>query len=144
MDIAAIVHELDREIAKLQRVRAVIQSLEAPVGRKATRARARSKTPVAITAPPVVVGAEPKRLLLPPKKKREYKPRVRQLAEETTALAGNIPTQPVFVPRSILAKPVERQAQTVETSPDALETAIRQKLLGVPAAGFAQHALAAG
>lgn len=143
MDIASIVRELDFEIAKLQKIRAIVQTLEGPAKPKAAKPRIRSKTPAVIATPVVAVSTQPKLILLPPKQKREYQRRVIPSLKETRALASKIPTQPVFVPRSTVAKPVERRAQTVQVSPDALEAAIRQKLLGVPAAGFAKRDLAA-
>lgn len=142
MDIAVVLRELDFEIEKLERIRAIVQSLEGPARRRATRPRTGSKTPAVIEIPAVTVSTEPKLIVVPPKKKREYQPRVRPLLEETRALAANIPAKPVFVPRSTLAKPVERQTQAVQVSPDALEATIRQKLLGVPAAGSVRHILA--
>ena len=154
MDIGAILRELDLEIAKLQRIRAIVQTLDGPARPRVTRPRTRSKSKPITAAPPmrkakptlwtapVPVSTEPKLIILPPKTKREYQRKVRPALKETRALAAAIPARPVFVPRSTAARPVELPQKT-HPQPESLEAAIRQNLLGVAKQDLAQDTLAA-
>jgi hypothetical protein len=130
MNIATIVSEIDAEIEKLRTVRDIIQGLSLPVHRlPAKRKKRMSRKPAGagLSMPPIKVL--PRIVVVPPKQKREYRPRTRLAPEISNALARAPSTRPVFVPRAAVpnAKPV---IATPRLSEAALEAAVRQNLLG--------------
>jgi len=129
MDIGIIVAEIDAEIEKLRRIRHIIQGLSVPVRRLRREHKQVSVQPAQIGSSNSPVEIVPKIEILPPKKIREYRPRVRRALEMPKALAAAPSSRPVFVPRS--AVPISKAAIAVPTlTATALELAVRQKLMG--------------
>lgn len=129
MNIAAIVSEIDAEIEKLHRIRDIIYGLSVPVHRSRPKHNRISTEPREVALSGLQMEVLPKIEVVPPKEKREYRPRTRTVAEMPKALARAPSTQPVFVPRSDIpnAKPVITMPRLNE---DALEAIVRQNLMG--------------
>lgn len=128
MDYSAIIREIDGEIEKLLRARQIIADLAVPVrGGKppSRRVSVEARTHPAPTAPP-----QPRVVIVPPRRPREYRRRVQQPPPVPIAL-GPAPTdRPVVVnpprPETVMAK-LREVPIPVNTD---LETAIRRNLLG--------------
>lgn len=159
MDIAAILHEIDAEIEKLQKVRAIVSELSAPVRIQ----KKRTKRAGSATGPPVsvvrkrarqrvytttgiqpdvigqpatgVVAPQPRLVILPPRKVRTHRANLKAILPVTRALGGTLPGRPIFVPKaSLISAPVPLAA----FDPEAMEAAVRRSLLdGRQAIAFA-------
>jgi len=130
MDIAAILREIDAEIEKLRLIRTIVEELlpSAPQ----TRIRKKRRAPVQrILVTPEPIVQQPTLMILPPKVKREYRPRYRPVEQEARALASVIPNGPVFVPKSGVTVPRELINEKTGSDPGALEVAMRKNFLGV-------------
>ena len=123
MDIEGILREIDAELDKLQRIRSIVVSLSRAAAIKPTKVR-RTRVLGFIQTDPT---PEPRLIVLPPKRKREYTRRVKPAIKESKALAPPINYRPVFVPKSMKAQPPITEPDRDES---ALEAAMRQKLLG--------------
>lgn len=123
MDIAAILHAIDAEIEKLERVREIIAGLYRPVRRM------QKKPKRAQTVPAMIPHAEPTLVIVPPRTKREYRTRVTATSQTARALAAPVSLDPVFVPRAVSLDSPARDPRIDEFDPQAMETAIRQNLL---------------
>jgi hypothetical protein len=123
MNLAAILRELDAEIEKLKRARKSIQELaHSPRNR-------RRKPRQASVLPAIVANPEPQIVVLPPKIRREYRPRVKPRARIAVALAPAPFDKPVFVPRVEVSPPIATTPKTAEFNADVFEAAVRQNLL---------------
>lgn len=143
MDFMAIVHQIDEEIDRLERVRKIVASLSRSrriVGisepQLAKKKRGSRETPVQQlhVQEPVIAEEpkeEPKLIVLPPRAKREYSPRTRMRQQATSALTSTVPNRPVFVPKATVVIRPEPVAKNEEMDLASLEAAFRQKLLGV-------------
>ena len=123
MNIELIVGEIDAEIEKLKRIRAILEQLLTPKPQriaKPRRARIRR-------LPQVELQPEPRLVILPPKQPREYTRRVKQAAVEPKALAAPMSNRPVFVPKAAV-----RESQPAQAAHDGsgLEAVMRRKWLG--------------
>jgi hypothetical protein len=139
MDYGSILHEIDAELDRLMKIRAILSGLLQP-------APATQDTEVATAAPAVrrkkskpqqapaeertqVVVPEPQVVVLPPKQKREYRRRSRTHVPEPRALAAPRSDRPVVVQKS--ASPVVvRAVVPPAASSEEIEAVMRQKLLG--------------
>jgi hypothetical protein len=128
MNIAVIVSEIDAEIEKLHRIRGIIQGLSAPVHRLRPKRKRMSRQPMEVGLSEPQIKALPQIVVLPPKEKREYRPRTKPAPEIPKALARAPSTLPVFVPRTAVpnAKPV---LMTTRLSEGALEAVVRRNLM---------------
>ena len=123
MNIELIVGEINAEIEKLKRIRAILEQLLTPRPQKIAKPRrARMRR-----LPQVKLQPEPRLVILPPKKRREYTRRVKQAALEPKALAAPMSNRPVFVPKAAVRE--SQPAQAVHYG-RGLETLMRRKLLG--------------
>jgi len=77
---------------------------------------------------PVENAAEPVLVRLPPKVKREYRPRVKRLSQVPMALAPASSDRPVFVPRTALSTPIEPSQKSTDYNPELLEATFRKNL----------------
>lgn len=128
MDFQRILREIDAEIEKLQRARAILAHLSHPTKK---RKRARAKPARAQRSTKTEIVPEPRLIILPPKPKREYTRRIKPSVSEPTALAAPISTKPVFVPRATESAPqIDKSKEQRETNENALEATMRRKLLG--------------
>jgi hypothetical protein len=123
VNIELIVGEIDAEIEKLKRIRAILEQLLTPKARKTAKPRRASVRPL----PQLELRPEPRLVILPPKRPREYTHRAKQAVVEPKALAAPISNRPVFVPKA--AVPDSQPAQTVHDA-SGLEALMRRKLLG--------------
>lgn len=141
MNIAAIVSEIDAEIDKLRRIRDIVQSIRVlapPKGSKRKRRRSQpSRTDVSklqaelLSDIDEVKMTQPQLIVLPARRKREYRLKSRPTREMPRALARAPSTQPVFVPRSAVPNAKSIVIAT-RHSDDALEAAVRKSLMGTP------------
>ena len=76
---------------------------------------------------PVAAAAEPPLIRLPPK--REYRPRLKLLAQAPIALATAPSDTPVFVPRAALSAPVKQSPKSTDYNPELLQATFRKNLL---------------
>ena len=123
MNIELIVGEIDTEIEKLQRIRAILELFLKPQSRRTERPRlARVRR-----SPQIEIRPEPMLVVLPPKQRREYTRKVKQVVIEPRALAAPMSNLPVFVPKAAL-----RQSQPAKAAHDGgdLEALMRRRLLG--------------
>jgi hypothetical protein len=123
VNIELIVGEIDAEIEKLKRIRAILEQLLTPKSQriaKPRRARVRH-------LPQMERQPEPRLVVLPPKQQREYTRRVKQAAVEPKALTAPLSNRPVFVPKAGIR---ESQPAKVAHDGSALEALMRRKLLG--------------
>ena len=130
MDIESILHELDAEIEKLERVRAMFLNLSSytQLAEKPKKKLEKKRT---VAAPETPVIPDPQIVILPPKVKREYQPRVRAVAQEPRALAAPVSDRPVFVPRVAVVTPASKSEAAKPTfTAEELEKALRQNLFG--------------
>jgi hypothetical protein len=125
MDLASIVHQIDAEISKLQRIRDIVQGL-AGSGRRPRSQKARRSKPIAIVPRPT--AAAPELVILPPKQKREYQARLKPIPAVSRALAPAPSDRPVFVPRASVPSRVELDRGPAKVH--SLEAVVRQNLLG--------------
>src|SRR5580658_7898236 len=123
MDLASILHQIDAEIGKLQHIRKIVQGL---AGSHVRVRRPRRSKSVAAVIPPSVPA--PELVILPPKQKREYRPRFRPATTTTRALGPAPSERPVFVPRASVATRGEQERAPTEAK--SLEALVRQNLLG--------------
>jgi hypothetical protein len=124
MNVTAIVCEIDAEIEKLQKLRKVLAGLW-NVCPKETTNRERKKR-----APRPVISPEPTLTVLPPRVKREYRPRIKPFPREQKALAPPISDKPVFVPRSATPTLPDPRSRSNDSNVESIETAVRRNLLG--------------
>ena len=123
VNIELIIGEIDAEIEKLVRIRAILEKLLVPKSR--TNAKPR---PVRLKqVPQIVVQAEPRLVVLPPQQRREYTRRVQRALIEPKALAAPASNLPVFVPKAAIR---EVQPAKVAGHVTGLEAVMRRKLLG--------------
>ena len=127
MNIAAIVTEIDAEIEKLHRIRAILQGLSAPLHPLRPARKHRSSEPAEVRLPSPQIEVLPKIEVLPPKTKREYRPRTRPAPELPKALAPAPSTQPVFVPRAAVPN-TKALFMMPRLSGGALEAVVRKNL----------------
>jgi hypothetical protein len=140
MNIAAILSEIDAEIEALRNIRSIIQGLSAPVHplrrkRKRTSSQPQESDQVELRVERLPrVEMLPQIKVVPPKQRREYRPRTKPVLEMPRALARGPSTQPVFVRRTAVSEtePVFTAQGLSET---ALEAVVRQNLMG----GIAQQ-----
>ena len=125
MDLASILHQMDTEIAKLQRIREIVQGLAGRSRHLSPQTPRRSRRAAAVPTPPT---RAPELVILPPKQKREYSPRVKPIQTVSRALGPAPSERPVFVPRASLATRVEQDREP--TVIHSLEAVVRQNLLG--------------
>lgn len=124
MDLAPILNQIDSEISRLQRIREIVQGL---AGNRVHYRRLRRSKLLVAAVPPSSTPV-PEVVVLPPKQKREYRPRLKRVTAEPRAL-GPAPSQrPVFVPRASVASRVEHERAPAEVT--SLEALVRQNLLG--------------
>jgi hypothetical protein len=132
MDIAAILHEIDAEIEKLERIRTIVEGLLPTVPAK--KIKAKRKKPVRdkeVVAEPNQIVPPPTLVVLPPRSKREYRPRQIAIVQQPRPLASAIPQRPVFVPRAVILDRTEVATEHAGFAPEALEAALRKSFLGV-------------
>lgn len=122
MDIPAIVRELDAEIDRLKRIRQIVQGL---LGGAPLPAVKQLRKPKAVVKRPS--AATPQLIVLPPKQKREYRPRLKPIVVAPRALAPAPSDKPVFVPS---ASPVVLIPNVKDIDVEVLETNVRKNLLG--------------
>lgn len=123
MNIELIVGEIDAEIEKLKRIRAILEQLLTPKPEQFTKPR-----PARLQSlPQIELRPEPRLVILPPKRTREYTRKVKQAAVEPKALAAPMSNRPVFVPKAAIGT-----SQPAKAAQDGsgLEALIRRKLLG--------------
>jgi len=125
MDLASILHQIDAEITKLQQIREIVQGL-AHQGRRVSFRRPRHPKPIAIVPPASILV--PELVILPPKQKREYAPRLKPIPTVSRALGPAPSERPVFVPRASVTSRVE-PGPAPAASP-SLEAVVRQNLFG--------------
>ena len=123
MNIKLIVGEIDAEIAKLERIRAVLRELLAPK----TQTTAKRQPARVKRVRPISPQPEPRLTVLPPKQQREYTRRVKPVVIEPKALAAPASNRPVFVPKAALQ---ETQPAKMTEDRSELEAVMRRKLLG--------------
>jgi hypothetical protein len=123
VNIELIVGEIDAEIEKLKRIRAILEQLLTPKSPRIAKPR-RARV---LGLPQIELQPEPRLVVLPPKQRREYTRRVKQAAVEPKALAAPMTNRPVFVPKAAV-----RESQPAKTAQDGsgLEAVMRRKLLG--------------
>jgi len=121
MENLALIALIDEEIERLCCVRDALKDLATPDAPKRVKGRRVSKG-VAVAVP----SSEPQLIRLPPKIKREYRPRQKPTIAVAKALAAPISNRPVFVPRreSSNSRPVASQPDT-----STFEAAVRQHFL---------------
>ena len=127
MDIASIVRQIDAEIDKLERARAILSNINAlvPLPWKTNRSpQVEDQT----TEEESSADALPRLTVVPAKMKREYR-RSQRFAREPRALCSEVPDRPVFVPRPAETEHREHVVTMPEMSDDALEAALRHNLL---------------
>jgi hypothetical protein len=78
---------------------------------------------------PVAALIEPRLVIVPARKKREYRARTRPAAKTPGALASAPSARPVFVPRAVAAPPASAPKPATLTA-EQMEAAVRHKLLG--------------
>lgn len=123
MNTETIVGQIDAEIEKLQRIRAIFEELLTPKPQVDAKPRPASLKPVPVSATKV----EPRIIVVPPKERREYKRRVKPINVQPNALSAPVSSLPVFVPKAVVRQaPGERAA----SADSVVEAAIRRKLLG--------------
>jgi hypothetical protein len=122
VNIELIVGEIDAEIEKLQRIRAILEDLLRPKSRtiaKPRRARVRR-------LPQIELQPETRLVVLPPRQRRESTRRVKQVVISPKALAAPMSNRPVFV-----SKAAVRESQPAKAAHHgSLEAVMRRKLLG--------------
>jgi hypothetical protein len=123
VNIELIVGEIDAEIEKLQRIRAILEKLLAPESRTIAKPRPARRKQV----PQIAVRPEPRLIVLPPIERREYTRRVPPVLIEPKALAAPASSRPVFVPKAAI-----REAPPAKVADHGinLEAVMRRKLLG--------------
>jgi len=123
VNIELIIVEIDAEIEKLKRIRAILEQLLTPKSQRIAKPR-RARV---LRFPHVELQPEPRLVILPPKQRREYTPRVKQATIEPKALAAPMSNRPVFVPKAAV-----RESQPAKAAHDrsGLEAVMRRKLLG--------------
>jgi hypothetical protein len=122
VNIELIVGEIDAEIEKLQRIRAILEHFLVPKSRTTTkRGPAREKR-----LPQIEVQPAPRLVVLPPRQRREYTRRVKPVVREPKALAAPISSLPVFVPKAAVQE--SRPAKATGDG-SGLEAVMRRKLL---------------
>jgi len=136
MNIAAIVGEIDAEIDKLRRIREIVQSIRvsAPPKRSKRGRRASQQSGTDVSRPQAELLTDiskvpmPQLIVLPARRKREYRPRIRPVPDMPKALAQAPSSRPIFVPRSAVpnGKPVVAIPRLNE---GALEAVVRQNLM---------------
>lgn len=137
MDFAPIVRQIDAEIARLKRIREIVEGLRGPA-LPAVRAHIAEPVPAEVVPAPV-----PQLIVLPPRQKREYHRRVRPAVQEPKALSSAPFGGPVFVPKVIaVPKPApkpafEKNAPAAISAVEALEAAVRRNLLNGARPGLA-------
>ena len=124
MDLASILHQIDAEIAKLQRIREIVQGL-AGSGPRLSPPKPRSKP---LAAPRAQMNSAPELVILPPKQKRDYRPRFKPTPFVARALGPAPSARPVFVPRTNVPSQAEQDRGLAEVR--SLEAVVRQNLLG--------------
>jgi hypothetical protein len=123
VNIELIVGEIDAEIKKLQRIRAILKKLLSPQPRTVAKPQpARVKRLPRIAVPP-----EPRLIVLPPKRRREYTRVAKPIVIAPKALAAPASNRPVFVPKAAVW---ESQPAKVAGHGSGLEAVMRRKLLG--------------
>src|SRR5579864_2512203 len=125
MDLASILHQIDAEITKLQRIREIVQALAGRSPHLSSQVPRRFRRAAAV--PPPSMPA-PELVILPPKQKREYSPRVKPIQTVSRALGPAPSERPVFVSRASLTAQVEQDREPVVVH--SLEAVVRQNLLG--------------
>ena len=123
MNIELIVGEIEAEIEKLKRIRAILEQLLTPKLQNRVKPRRASVRP----SPQVELQPEPRLVILPPKRPREYIRRVKQAGVEPKALAAPMSNRPVFVPKAAVG---ESQPAKAAHDGSGLEALMRRKLLG--------------
>ena len=127
MNLAAILFQIDGEIARLKRARAILSEVVTPALPK--KARLAKPAKAAVTAPPAIV-APPRMILVPPKTKRTYRRVAKPAVPESRALSSIIPGTVVFVPKSPVSTASEQPTMASKMDTDALEAIMRQNLTG--------------
>lgn len=123
VNIELIVGEIDAEIEKLQRIRAILEELLRSKSRRVAK-----PLPVRVRRlPQIEIQLEPRLVVLPPKQQREYTRRVKQVVIVPKALAAPMSNHPVFVPKA--AAPESQPAKGAGAESD-LEAVMRRRLLG--------------
>ena len=125
MDLASILHQIDAELTKLQRIREIVQGL-AGSGQQSSLQKPRNSMPTAV--PPSLSTSAPELVILPPKERREYRSRLKPLPTVVRALGPAPSDRPVFVPRASVPFRAEQDRGLPELH--LLEAAVRQNLLG--------------
>lgn len=128
MDFQRILQEIDAEIEQLQRARTVLEQLSRPTKK---RKLAKPKPARDEQSTKAEIVSEPRLIVLPPKLKHEYTRRIKLPVTAPTALAAPLSAKPVFVPKATgPALQSEKSKEHREVNDDALEAAMRRKLLG--------------
>lgn len=130
MDFAIVLREIDAEIERLVQTRAIVASLATPVRSPQKRTRA----PLSQSAKPVPapqVPAEPRLVVLPPRRKREYAPRKSAVAPKPKSALGPAPTERlVIIPRPTASASPAKPAAPPQEAADRIEAAMRRNLMG--------------
>jgi hypothetical protein len=129
MNIAAILREIDSEIDRLERARAILSEVAAPAPLKQRRQLDKLVVDRPLVVPQAAI-APPKLIVVPPKTKRGYRRTHKPLPTVPRPLSSAIPLTPVFVSRT--AVPIEsgRLTALMESDTETLESTMRKNLLG--------------
>lgn len=125
MDLASILDQIDSEIARLGRIREIVQGLAGSGPRLRSQKPRRSKLTSAL---PSLLASTPELVILPPKQKRGYSPRLKPAPVLVRALGPAPSDRPVFVPRANVTVRVEQDHEP--TKVHSLEAVVRKNLLG--------------
>jgi hypothetical protein len=125
MDVASILRQIDAEITKLQRIREIVHGVAGSGRRSSSRKQRRLKPTVAQPSLPISVR---ELVILPPKQKREYSPRVKPIQIVSRALGPAPSDRPVFVSRATIASRFEQRSDSTEVH--SLEALVRKNMLG--------------
>lgn len=121
--IELIVGQIDAEIEKLQRIRAILEDLLTSKSPRIAKRRSARVRPL----PGIEIKPEPRLVVLPPKARSEYTRRVKEAVIEPKALAAPLSNFSVFVPKA--AVPESQRAKAADAGSN-LEAVMRRRLLG--------------
>jgi hypothetical protein len=133
MDYSAILNEIDAELGRLIRVRAILADLAEPAIKKIRQPRKKQSVKKAVPAlaafvPDPMPPSPPKLTILPPKQSRKYERRVKPHVPELRAIGGTIPRGPVVVQKPDPAA-LAVSATSLPQAPHSLELLMRERLL---------------
>lgn len=135
MGVTEILREIDAEIRKLEKVREILrESLATPV-RSKRKSKTRKLTPhkadQLASVIPLPVEAAVQITVVPPKRERDRRRRIRMPTPMARAIDVVISEKPVFVPRSPVANlPTGPASPAEELDVSKLEATFRKSLFG--------------